>query len=136
MACDAIIHTAGQVAVTASVTDPVGDFETNDLGMLSLLEGARASNTEPRIVFCSTNKVNGNNVNQIRQVEKDRCYWRFEGEQFTGVPESCPPDRTHHSPYGSSKLASDPYVQEYGLRRESLLQSSECHVSMERYSSV
>ena len=35
---DAVIHTAGQVAVTTSLTDPRRDFETNMLGTFNVLE--------------------------------------------------------------------------------------------------
>src|ERR1700694_936828 len=36
---DAILHLAGQVAVTTSLTDPVTDFDVNAGGTLNVLEG-------------------------------------------------------------------------------------------------
>ncbi len=38
---DAVLHLAGQVAVTTSVTDPRADFEANALGTLNVLEAVR-----------------------------------------------------------------------------------------------
>src|SRR5712692_2575412 len=35
---DAILHLAGQVAVTTSLVDPISDFEVNAAGTLNLLE--------------------------------------------------------------------------------------------------
>ena len=39
---DVILHTAGQTAVTTSVTDPEPDFMVNALGTFNVLEAARA----------------------------------------------------------------------------------------------
>ena len=108
---DAIIHTAGQVAVTTSLKDPRADFETNALGTLNVLEAGRLNDCA--IVFCSTNKVYGENVNNIPVLEEARRY-NFGDPQFVkGIPESFSIDHTGHSPYGSSKLAADTYVQDY-----------------------
>src|SRR5262245_49498227 len=41
---DVIVHLAGQVAVTTSVTNPRDDFEANALGTFNALEAARLSN--------------------------------------------------------------------------------------------
>ncbi|HNK64607.1 MAG TPA: SDR family NAD(P)-dependent oxidoreductase, partial [Anaerolineales bacterium] len=38
---DVIVHLAGQVAVTTSVTDPRDDFESNAFGTFNVLEAAR-----------------------------------------------------------------------------------------------
>jgi CDP-paratose 2-epimerase len=109
----AIIHTAGQVAVTTSVKDPRTDFETNALGTFNVLEAARRSKTNPGIVFCSTNKVYGSNVNNIPVKEKEKRY-SIVGERFAlGVPEDLPTDLCEHTPYGCSKFVGDLYVQDY-----------------------
>jgi CDP-paratose 2-epimerase len=50
-----IIHTAAQVAVTTSLTDPRTDFETNTIGTFNVLEAARINNSA--VIFTSTNKV-------------------------------------------------------------------------------
>lgn len=56
---DAILHLAGQVAVTTSLTDPSTDFDVNARGTLNLLEATRLHNPEAPFVFASTNKVYG-----------------------------------------------------------------------------
>ncbi len=116
---DAIFHHAAQTAVTTSVTDPRPDFEVNALGTFNVLEAARNSGRNPSIIYSSTNKVFGDNVNKIRVVEKPDHY-EFEPAFRNGVPETFSIDRCEHSPYGCSKLAADLYVQDYahlyGLR--------------------
>src|SRR2546425_6564297 len=69
---DAIFHTAGQVAVTTSLRHPRMDFDTNASGTLNVLEAARLNDSA--IVFCSTNKVYGENVNNIPVEEQARRY--------------------------------------------------------------
>jgi CDP-paratose 2-epimerase len=91
---DAILHLAGQVAVTTSLKDPVSDFEVNAAGTLNLLEAARKQNPEAPFVFASTNKVYG-------KLEKNNV----------ACKESQPID--FHSPYGCSKGAADQYVRDY-----------------------
>jgi CDP-paratose 2-epimerase len=108
---NAIVHTAGQVAVTSSVADPVTDFDTNVRGTFHILEAARQNDCA--VVFCSTNKVYGSNVNSIRVRELADRYVFADPAFERGIPESFPIDGTDHSPYGCSKLAADLYVQEY-----------------------
>jgi len=108
---DAIVHAAAQVAVTSSVKNPRLDFEVNALGTFNILESARANDCA--VVYCSTNKVYGENVNRIGVKEKETRYV-FERKFRKGVPESFPIDLCEHTPYGCSKLAGDIYTQEYG----------------------
>lgn len=54
---DAVVHTAAQVAVTASVSKPREDFLVNVEGTLNVLEGVRKSKTVPKLIVASTNKV-------------------------------------------------------------------------------
>ena len=56
---DVIVHLAGQVAVTTSVTNPRDDFEVNALGTFNVLEAARLSGKKPILIYSSTNKVYG-----------------------------------------------------------------------------
>ena len=56
---DAVVHLAGQVAVTGSIIDPTHDFDANARGTLNVLEAVRASAHDAHIVFASTNKVYG-----------------------------------------------------------------------------
>jgi CDP-paratose 2-epimerase len=110
---DAIVHTAGQTAVTTSLTDPATDFETNVIGTFRVLEAARAAGRPIPIVFTSTNKVYGENVNALGVAEAGQRY-AFTGGHANGVPETLSVDHSKHTPYGTSKLAADLYVQEYG----------------------
>jgi CDP-paratose 2-epimerase len=91
---DAILHLAGQVAVTTSLLDPSADFDVNARGTLNLLEAVRLQNPEAPFVFASTNKVYG---------KLDRSN--------VACKESQPID--FHSPYGCSKGAADQYVRDY-----------------------
>jgi CDP-paratose 2-epimerase len=108
---NAIVHTAGQVAVTTSLKDPKTDFEINALGTFNVLEAARAN--DAAVIFCSTNKVYGDNVNEIPVRSEAKRYVFDDPANKYGVSESFSVDRTGHSPYGSSKLAADIYVQDY-----------------------
>jgi CDP-paratose 2-epimerase len=113
---DAVVHTAGQVAVTASLADPRTDFEVNAGGTFNVLEAARRADSDPAVVFASTNKVYGDNVNDIPVREEDTRY-RFDDPAYEdGVPETLSIDDCEHTPYGTSKLAGDLYVQDYAHR--------------------
>ncbi|AXA36658.1 MAG: SDR family NAD(P)-dependent oxidoreductase [Candidatus Hydrogenedentota bacterium] len=105
---DLVFHTAAQVAVTTSVTDPRTDFEVNALGTFNVLEAVRASGRKPIVFFTSTNKVYGG-MEDVKIVERDG---RYDYEDLPhGVPESRGLD--FHSPYGCSKGAADQYVRDY-----------------------
>ena len=105
-----IVHTAAQVAVSSSLKDPRTDFETNVAGTLNVLEVARL--TDSAVVFCSTNKVYGENVNVLPIVET-RTRYRYDRAHAYGIGEGFSLDQTGHTPYGSSKLSADIYVQDY-----------------------
>ncbi|MFH8119302.1 MAG: SDR family NAD(P)-dependent oxidoreductase [Candidatus Aenigmatarchaeota archaeon] len=112
---DIIIHTAAQVAVTSSFKNPREDFEINVLGTLNILEAARQSDKRPAIIYFSTNKVYGDNVNKIPLIEKQTRY-EFADEKYKfGISENFPTDTNNHTPYGVSKYAAELYVREYGL---------------------
>lgn len=112
---DVIVHLAGQVAVTTSVTNPRDDFENNALGTFNVLEAARLSGQNPILIYASTNKVYGG-MDDVEVVE-DATRWHYKNLPF-GAPESQPLD--FHSPYGCSKGTGDQYVRDYariyGLR--------------------
>ncbi|MDD5044292.1 MAG: GDP-mannose 4,6-dehydratase [Candidatus Omnitrophica bacterium] len=108
---DAVIHTAGQPGVPSSVRMPREDFSINAYGTLNVLECVRQKNKNAVIVYCSTNKVYGENVDKIPLKEKEKRYV-FDGVK--GVSESMLTDLTGHTPYGVSKLTGDLYTQEYG----------------------
>jgi CDP-paratose 2-epimerase len=115
---DVIIHTAAQTAVTTSLEDPRTDFEINALGTFNVLEAARMSKNNPCVIFCSTNKVYGDNVNKIPVREKERRYEFADKRYKGGIPEDFPTDLCEHTPYGCSKFAGDIYVQDYARRNE------------------
>jgi CDP-paratose 2-epimerase len=103
-----VLHLAGQVAVTTSVTDPRADFEANALGTFNVLESIRAAEIESPLIFSSTNKVYGE-VEDIGIVEQNGRYSYAKLPQ--GISEHQRLD--FHSPYGCSKGAADQYVRDY-----------------------
>ena len=110
---DMILHTAAQVAVTTSIKNPREDFEINALGTFNVLEAARRSDNNPILVFTSTNKVYGDNVNKIPIAEKETRYEFIDSKYIKGVHEDFPTDANEHTPYGSSKYAADIYVRDF-----------------------
>lgn len=119
---DAVVHLAGQVAVTSSLRDPRTDFEVNALGTLNLLEAVRLRSPRTIVVNASTNKVYGP-LAQL-PVREGRERYELVGKSL-GVTEDQPLDL--HSPYGCSKGAAEQYVLDYarvfGLRTVNLRQS-------------
>lgn len=109
---DVIAHAAAQTAVTVSVEDPISDFETNALGTFNILESARKNDVK-NVFYCSTNKVYGENVNNVNVIEEKSRY-KFEEKFRNGIPEDFPIDLCEHTPYGCSKLSGDLYAQDYG----------------------
>ena len=111
----AILHLAGQVAVTTSLIDPRADFEINALGTLNVLEAVRGEVPEALVLYASTNKVFG----RMDDVGVEERNGRYELKDLPeGVSENERLD--FHSPYGCSKGAADQYVLDYhksfGLR--------------------
>ncbi len=123
---DAVLHLAGQVAVTTSIVDPVTDWEINALGTFRLLEALRrryadAPEKAPLLLYASTNKVYGH-LSMGEVVREGR--WDFRSLP-QGVSETEP--LSFESPYGCSKGAADQYVIDYhrsfGLPTVALRQS-------------
>jgi CDP-paratose 2-epimerase len=105
---DVIVHLAGQVAVTTSVTNPREDFDINAMGTLNILEAARSSGKKPIIIYASTNKVYGGMEDVKITEEKDD--YRYTDYPY-GISEQRPLD--FHSPYGCSKGCGDQYIHDY-----------------------
>jgi UDP-glucose 4-epimerase len=85
-------HHAAQIDVRRSITDPRHDAQVNLLGLLSVMEGARAAGVE-RVVFVSSGGV-------------------IYGEpELRPTPETAP--KGPLSPYGVSKLAGEYYLGYY-----------------------
>jgi len=108
---DAILHAAAQPGVGYSIQHPEEDFAINAQGTLTVLEAARQVCPEATILYCSTNKVYGTNVERLPIREDARRYAFTNG--LAGVPESLSVDLAGHTPYGVSKLAGELCVQDY-----------------------
>jgi CDP-paratose 2-epimerase len=112
---DVVLHCAGQVAVTTSVTDPRRDFEDNAWGTFNVLEAVRRAAPRAIVLYTSTNKVYGG-MEEVGVVLRDGRY------QYAALSEGCDEKQPldFHSPYGCSKGAADQYVRDYariyGLR--------------------
>jgi CDP-paratose 2-epimerase len=111
---NSIVHTAAQPSHDRAAAIPFADFDTNAVGTLNLLEGARQACPESPFVHMSTNKVYGDLPNTIALKELD-TRWDYEDPQFeNGIPETFSIDQSMHSIFGASKVAADVMVQEYG----------------------
>ena len=106
-----VFHLAAQVAVTSSLDDPIHDFEVNIKGTFNLLEAIRNSPHQPPLVFTSTNKVYGDLFDLEFEQTETRYSPHNDNIKHNGIGESQP--LSFHSPYGSSKGASDQYVLDY-----------------------
>ncbi len=119
---DLILHCAGQVAVTTSVSHPRHDLENNVLATFNLLEAMRRFGPEALLIFASTNKVYGN-LSGVPVVERNGRY------EWVDLPHGISEQQSldFHSPYGCSKGAADQYVRDYsriyGLATVSFRQS-------------
>ncbi len=109
---DAILHLAGQVAVTTSIEDPVADWDANAVGTFRVLESVRERyggnpGSAPLLLYASTNKVYGHLT--AGEVLRDG-HWDL-AELTGGISEREP--LSFESPYGCSKGAADQYVIDY-----------------------
>jgi len=91
----AILHLAAQPLVLPSYADPVGTFQTNVLGTVSVLEAARKTSSVEGVVAITTDKVYANNGQQNRFTETDRI--------------------GGHDPYSASKAAAEMAIDGYRL---------------------
>ncbi len=107
---DVVVHTAAQPGVPSSVRMPRDDFDINAFGTLNTLECVRQKSPRATFVYCSTNKVYGENVDKIPLKELEK---RYVYENIKGVSEEMSIDHTGHTPYGASKYVGDIYTQEY-----------------------
>lgn len=106
-----VIHTAAQPGVGFSIQNPEEDFYINALGTFNLLECTREHSPSATFIYCSTNKVYGENVSQFELEETET---RYSFKQIKGIDENLDIDLTAHTPYGVSKYVGDIYAQEYG----------------------
>ncbi|MFA4842668.1 MAG: NAD-dependent epimerase/dehydratase family protein [Candidatus Omnitrophota bacterium] len=108
---DVVIHAAAQPGVPSSIRMPLVDFNINAFGTLNVLEAVRNKSKDSIFIYCSTNKVYGENIDSIPLQELEK---RYTYKDILGISEEMSTDFTGHTPYGVSKLAGDLYVQEYG----------------------
>lgn len=111
---DMVVHTAAQPSHDRAAAIPFADFDTNAVGTLNMLEGARRSSPEAPFVHMSTNKVYGDLPNTIALVEKETRWDYADRAYANGIPETFSIDQSKHSIFGASKVAADVMVQEYG----------------------
>jgi CDP-paratose 2-epimerase len=110
----AIVHTAAQPSHDRAAAIAFDDFDTNAVGTLNMLEGARIACPESPFVHMSTNKVYGDAPNRIAMKELE-TRWDYADPAYAGgIPETFTVDQSTHSLFGASKLAADVMVQEYG----------------------
>jgi len=107
---DVVIHAAAQPGVRFGLDNPYEDFGINCLGTINVLEATRKYCPQATFIYCSTNKVYGDNVNEIPLIEKEK---RYEFDGIEGISEKASIDLTGHTPYGVSKLSGELYVQDY-----------------------
>lgn len=111
-----IIHTAAQPSHDWAANDPKTDFTINANGTLNLLEATRLNCPEAVFIFTSTNKVYGDNPNNLLIYKELETRWELPTNHpmYNGIAEDFQIDRATHSLFGVSKLSADLMVQEYG----------------------
>jgi CDP-paratose 2-epimerase len=110
-----VIHTAAQPSHDWAAREPHTDFHVNAVATLNLLESTRQHCPEAVFIFTSTNKVYGDTPNQLPLVELDNRYEIASSHPYyPGIDETMSIDQTKHSLFGTSKVAADLLVQEYG----------------------
>ena len=110
-----IIHCAAQPSHDYGKNYPIIDFNVNATGTLNLLELTKKYCPNSPFIFMSTNKVYGDNPNNLKIVEK-KTRWELKknNKYFKGIDEKFSIDECTHSFFGVSKTYADLIVQEYG----------------------
>ena len=111
-----VVHCAAQPSHDWAAQEPMTDFSINATGTLILLEATRKFSPDAVFIFTSTNKVYGDTPNLLPLIEMERR-WELDPTHvwsLHGIDESMSTDQSTHSIFGSSKLAADILVQEYG----------------------
>ncbi len=110
-----IIHCAAQPSHDWAYKNPRLDFEINALSTLNLLELLKKYCLMSKFIHMSTNKVYGDNPNNLNFVEKKKRFdLKPSDKYFMGIDETYSLDRSTHSLFGVSKTYSDLLVQEFG----------------------
>jgi len=110
-----IIHCAAQPSHDWAYKNPMLDFEINARSTFNLLELTKSYCPKSIFIFISTNKVYGDNPNNLSFIEKKtRFELKKSNKYYFGIDESLKLDGCIHSFFGSSKLSADILVQEFG----------------------
>jgi CDP-paratose 2-epimerase len=111
-----VIHSAAQPSHDWAAREPLTDFSVNAVGTVNLLEATRQHAPDAVFVFCSTNKVYGDQPNRLPFVEEPSRWRVADSHPFAahGIDETMSLDRCLHSLFGASKCSADLMVQEYG----------------------
>ena len=110
-----IIHCAAQPSHDYGKNFPIIDFSVNAKGTLNLLELTKIYSSEAKFIFMSTNKVYGDNPNNLSMIEtKKRWELKKNHPYYKGINEKFSIDNCTHSFFGVSKSYADLIVQEYG----------------------
>ena len=111
---DGIVHAAAQPSHDRAAAIPFDDFDTNAVGTLNLLVGARQACPESPFIYMSTNKVYGDAPNRLALKELE-TRWDYADPAYAhGIAETFSIDQSKHSLFGASKVAGDVMVQEFG----------------------
>jgi len=90
---DGVFHLAAQSHPPSSFIDPIGTMETNVMGSANLIQCITDNQPKSKLMFCSTSEVYGN--------------IGIDGKKIKTTDSILP-----SNPYGSSKAATDLYMQE------------------------
>ncbi len=111
-----IIHCAAQPSHDWAAKEPITDFTVNANGTLNLLELNRIYSPKAVFIFTSTNKVYGDRPNKDLKLKEEKFRYTPLNRIYrtNGINEKMSIDSSVHSIFGSSKVAADIMVQEYG----------------------
>merc|ERR1711991_418037 len=110
-----VIHCAAQPSHDYGKNFPILDFNVNATGTLNLLEMTKKFCPDSPFIFMSTNKVYGDNPNNLKIIEKSKR-WELKKDHpyYKEINENFSIDDCTHSFFGVSKTYADLIVQEYG----------------------
>ena len=110
-----IIHAAAQPSHDWAKNRAFTDFNINAKGTLNLLELTKLYTPNTPFAFMSTNKLYGDNPNNLPLIEKKYRWEIKSNHKFkNGIDETMSIDNCTHSLFGTSKSYADLIVQEYG----------------------
>lgn len=116
---DLIVHTAAQPSHDWAAREPFTDWDVNANGTFNMLEAFKQYSAKGTFIFTSTNKVYGDNPNDVNLIEAPLRYDYLpaqlrKGVSLNGISEEMSLDHCKHSIFGASKVAADVMCQEYG----------------------